>query len=40
LGREKKLLDGVVLTLTDLASELSDNSELFEMSRDDDDEAG
>jgi peptide chain release factor 2 len=40
LGREKKLLDGVVVTLTDLASELSDNSELFEMSRDDDDEAG
>ncbi|MBP9906911.1 MAG: peptide chain release factor 2 [Rhodoferax sp.] len=38
LGKEKKLLDGVVVTLTDLASDLSDNLELFEMSQDD--EAG
>ena len=40
LGKEKKLLDGVVVTLTDLARDLSDNIELFEMSRDEDDEAG
>ena len=40
LGREKKLLDGVVVTLTDLQRELSDNTELYEMSCDDDDEAG
>jgi peptide chain release factor 2 len=30
----------VVVTLTDLARDLSDNTELFEMSRDEDDEAG
>lgn len=40
LGKEKKMLDGVVLTLQTLASELSDNSELFEMSKEDGDEAG
>lgn len=40
LGREKKLLDGVVVTLTDLQRDLSDNTELFEMSRDEGDEAG
>jgi peptide chain release factor 2 len=40
LGKEKKLLDGVVVTLTDLQSNLADNTELFEMSRDDGDEAG
>ena len=40
LGKEKKLLDGVVVTLTDLQRDLSDNTELFEMSRDDNDEAG
>ncbi len=34
------MLDGVVVTLTDLQSHLSDNTELFEMSRDDNDEAG
>ncbi|MCY7306237.1 MAG: peptide chain release factor 2 [Rhodoferax sp.] len=37
LGREKKSLDGVVLTLTRLASELSDNSELYAMGKDDGD---
>jgi peptide chain release factor 2 len=40
LGKEKKVLDGVVITLTDLQRDLSDNTELFEMSRDDNDEAG
>jgi peptide chain release factor 2 len=40
LGKEKKALDGVVLTLNDLTRELADNGELFEMSRDDGDEAG
>jgi len=39
LGREKKLLDGVVLTLDKLESELADNSELLEMSRLDGDAA-
>ena len=34
------MLDGVVVTLTDLQTDLSDNTELFEMSRDDGDEAG
>jgi len=33
LGREKKLLDDVVLTLEKLTSELADNLELFEMSK-------
>ena len=40
LGKEKKALDGVVLTLNNLERELSDNSELFEMSKDDGDTAG
>ena len=40
MGKEKKLLDGVVLTLNTLESELADNSELFEMSKEDGDEAG
>ena len=40
LGKEKKALDGVVLTIDSLSSELSDNSELFEMSKEDGDEAG
>ena len=40
LGKEKKGLDSVVLTLDQLATELSDNSELYAMSRDDGDEAG
>ena len=38
LGKEKKSLDGVVVTLDELASELSDNLELFEMSRDEGDD--
>jgi peptide chain release factor 2 len=40
LGKEKKMLDGVVVTLTQLESELSDNTELYEMSKEDDDVAG
>ncbi|MCF8167461.1 MAG: peptide chain release factor 2 [Rhodoferax sp.] len=40
LGKEKKVLDGVVLTLNTLERELSDNLELFEMSKDDGDMAG
>ena len=40
LGKEKKMLDGVVVTLDQLESELSDNTELFEMSKEDGDEAG
>ena len=39
LGKEKKALDGVVLVLDDLGRNLADNAELFEMSRDDGDEA-
>jgi peptide chain release factor 2 len=37
LGREKKALDGVVLSLTRLASELADNTELYGMSKDEGD---
>jgi peptide chain release factor 2 len=40
LGREKKALDGVVVTLTRLTQELADNAELFEMSKADNDEDG
>ena len=40
LGREKKSLEDVVLILDRLEGELSDNSELFGMSKDDNDEAG
>lgn len=40
LGKEKKLLDGVVLTLQKLTSELTDNTELYQMSRQEGDEAG
>ena len=40
MGKEKKALDGVVLTLDGLTRDLSDNTELFEMSRDEGDEAG
>ncbi|MDO9250836.1 MAG: peptide chain release factor 2 [Hydrogenophaga sp.] len=40
LGREKKSLEDVVLVLDRLTGELSDNTELFEMSSEDDDEAG
>jgi peptide chain release factor 2 len=38
LGREKKELDGVVVTLADLQRDLADNLELFEMSKDEGDE--
>ena len=40
LGKEKKALDGVVVTLDELTSQLADNAELFEMSREEGDEAG
>jgi peptide chain release factor 2 len=40
LGKEKKALDGVVVTLTKLTSELADNIELFDMSKEEGDEAG
>ncbi|MDB5850741.1 MAG: peptide chain release factor 2, partial [Rhodoferax sp.] len=40
LGKEKKSLDGVVLSLTKLQSELADNTELFEMSKEEADEDG
>jgi peptide chain release factor 2 len=40
LGREKKQLEDVVVMLARLTSELSDNLELFEMSKQDSDEAG
>ena len=40
LGREKKSLEDVVLTLDRIEQELNDNTELFEMSKDDGDEAG
>jgi peptide chain release factor 2 len=40
LGREKKSLEDVVITLDRLGQELSDNTELFEMSREEGDEAG
>ncbi|WP_395141305.1 peptide chain release factor 2 [Schlegelella aquatica] len=40
LGREKKSLEAVVLTIQRLESELADNGELFEMARDEGDEAG
>jgi peptide chain release factor 2 len=40
LGKEKKALDDVVLVLQRLGSEISDNLELFEMSKAESDEAG
>ena len=40
LGREKKSLEDVVIVLDRLGSELADNTELFEMSEADGDEAG
>ncbi|MDP3424959.1 MAG: peptide chain release factor 2 [Burkholderiaceae bacterium] len=40
LGKEKKSLEDVVLVLDNLTSELADNGELFEMSKEDGDEAG
>jgi peptide chain release factor 2 len=39
LGREKKSLEGIVLVLTKLDQELADNSELYEMSKEEGDEA-
>jgi peptide chain release factor 2 len=39
LGREKKSLEGIVLVLAKLDQELADNSELYEMSKDEGDEA-
>jgi len=40
LGKEKKSLDNVVLTLQKLTTELADNAELFEMSKEEGDDAG
>ena len=40
LGKEKKALDDVVVTLSRLTQEIADNSELFEMSKADSDDAG
>lgn len=40
LGREKKTLEGVVLALDRLEQELQDSTELFEMSKEEDDETG
>ncbi len=40
MGREKKALDDVVVTLDELTRELADNSELFEMSKEEGDEDG
>ncbi|RRD57317.1 peptide chain release factor 2 [Comamonadaceae bacterium OH2545_COT-014] len=40
LGKEKKSLDDVVGVIDQLTQELADNAELFEMSRDEGDEAG
>src|SRR5207244_2253642 len=39
LGREKKQVDGVVGTLTDLGTRLADSAELFEMARGEGDDA-
>ena len=40
LGKEKKTLETVVQTIDHLKSNLDDNAELFEMSKDEGDEAG
>ena len=40
LGKEKKSLDGVVLTLDKLTRELADNTELYDMSKEEGDESG
>ena len=40
MGREKKTLETVVQTIDHLASNLSDNAELFDMSKEEGDEAG
>ncbi|HMN20405.1 MAG TPA: peptide chain release factor 2 [Ottowia sp.] len=39
LGKEKKLLEGVVVVLDDLARELADSAELYELSSDEGDDA-
>ena len=39
LGKEKKSLDDVVVVLDELARELADNAELFDMSREEGDQA-
>jgi peptide chain release factor 2 len=39
LGREKKALDGVVLTLTGLVTRLEDSGQLFDLARDERDDA-
>ena len=39
LGKEKKQLDGVVMVLDELTRELTDSAELYEMSRDEGDDA-
>ncbi|MFO1232964.1 MAG: peptide chain release factor 2 [Paenacidovorax caeni] len=40
LGKEKKSLDAVVLTLQKLTTELADNAELYEMSKEEGDDTG
>jgi peptide chain release factor 2 len=40
LGKEKKSLEDVVQVIDRLSQELADNSELFEMSKSENDEAG
>ncbi len=40
LGKEKKSLEDVVLVIDRLTQELADNAELFEMSREEEDESG
>ena len=40
MGKEKKTLDGVVVTITTLTNELADNTELFEMSKEEGDDDG
>jgi peptide chain release factor 2 len=40
LGKEKKSLDDIVLTLHRLGQEIADNTELFDMSKSDNDESG
>lgn len=40
LGKEKKSLEDVVVVIDRLTSSLSDNGELFEMSKEEGDEAG
>jgi peptide chain release factor 2 len=39
IGREKKLLDGVVLNLEEIAQDIADTRELFDLARAEDDEA-